>query len=82
MPLLVKDPRGVLTSAPEQPRTQLTSSVDVAPLLLTIASGSRRLARATPTTPTSPTRADLAGILADPTAPGRPLTSCTQPTRP
>ena len=71
VPLIVKDPRGALTSAPEIARTQLTSSVDVAPLLLSIASGSdewrseRRyshLAR----------RLDVAGILADPTAPGRP----------
>jgi arylsulfatase A-like enzyme len=71
VPLIVKDPRGVLTSEPEQVRTQMTSSVDVAPLLLTIASGSdawrdearyAHLAR----------RADLAGILADAAAPGRP----------
>jgi arylsulfatase A-like enzyme len=71
VPLLVKDPRGVLTSAPEQVRNQMTSSVDVAPLLLTIATGSdewrgesgySHLAR----------RADLARILADPSAPGRP----------
>jgi arylsulfatase A-like enzyme len=71
VPLLVKDPRGVLTSEPERLRTQLTSSVDVAPLLLTIASGSdawreehrySHLSR----------RADLARILADPNAPGRP----------
>jgi arylsulfatase A-like enzyme len=41
IPLYVKDPRGELTAAPERPRRQLTSSVDVAPLLLTIASGSR-----------------------------------------
>ncbi len=40
VPLIVKDPRGVLTSETEQVRTQLTSSVDVAPLLLTIATGS------------------------------------------
>src|ERR1041384_4213423 len=39
VPLIVKDPRGRLTASPEAPRTQLTSSVDVAPLLLTIASG-------------------------------------------
>ncbi|HEY2537133.1 MAG TPA: sulfatase-like hydrolase/transferase [Solirubrobacteraceae bacterium] len=71
VPLLVRDPRGVLTSAPEIPRTQLTSSVDVAPLLLTIASGSdewrreRRYAHIAD-------RLDMAGILADPTAPGRP----------
>ena len=71
VPLIVKDPRGVLTKAPELARTQLTSSVDVAPLLLSIASGSEdwrgerrysHLAR----------RAELARILSDPTAPGRP----------
>ncbi len=71
VPLIVKDPRGVLTKAPELARTQLTSSVDVAPLLLTIASGSdewreeRRYEHLAG-------RLDLAGILADPTAPGRP----------
>ena len=48
VPLLVKDPRGQLTSAPEQTRTQLTSSVDIAPLLLTIATGSDRLAPRSP----------------------------------
>ena len=71
VPLIVKDPRGTLTNAPEPPRTQLTSSVDVAPLLLSIASGSdewrteRRYAHLA-------RRADLARILADPAAPGRP----------
>jgi len=39
VPLLVKDPRRILTRAPHVPRRQLTSSVDVAPLLLTIAAG-------------------------------------------
>ncbi len=71
MPLIVKDPRRKLTAAPGRPRMQLSSSVDVAPLLLSIASGSDRwrkdadlahLAR----------RADLARVLADPAAPGRP----------
>jgi len=71
VPLIVKDPRGRLTAATGQPRAQLTSSVDVAALLLTIATGSNawreeasyaHLAR----------RADLAAILADPTSPGRP----------
>jgi arylsulfatase A-like enzyme len=71
VPLIVKDPRGVLTEAPEVERTQLTSSVDVAPLLLSIAAGSEQwrgerryahLAR----------RLDMASVLADPTAPGRP----------
>jgi arylsulfatase A-like enzyme len=71
VPLIVKDPRGRLTSAPELPRAQLTSSVDVAPLLLSIASGSdewrreRRYAHLAD-------RLDIAGILADPSAPGRP----------
>lgn len=71
VPLIVKDPRGVLTKAPEIARTQLTSSVDVAPLLLTIASGSgewrreRRYAHIA-------RRLDIASILADPTASGRP----------
>jgi hypothetical protein len=56
--------------APEQLRPQLTSSVDVAPLLLTIATGSnewrgeRRYAHIAD-------RLDLSRILADPGAPGR-----------
>jgi arylsulfatase A-like enzyme len=70
VPLIVKDPRKVLTAAPAQVRTQLTSSVDIAPLLLTIGSGSSawredkeyaHLAK----------RLDLAKILSDPGAPGR-----------
>jgi arylsulfatase A-like enzyme len=70
VPLLVSDPRGKLTSAPEIERTQLSSSVDVAPLLLSIASGSndwrgeRRYEHLAQ-------RLDLASILADPNAPGR-----------
>ena len=70
VPLIVKDPREVLTAAPAQTRTQLTSSVDVAPMLLTIASGSSawrhehhyaHLAN----------RLDLTELLKDPGAPGR-----------
>jgi arylsulfatase A-like enzyme len=71
VPLLVKDPRGVLTSSPERVREQLTSSVDLAPLLLTIASGSEDWRREEHYSHIAG-RADLAGILADPTAPGRP----------
>ncbi len=71
VPLLVKDPRGVLTSAPERVREQLTSSVDLAPLLLTIASGSDAWRREEHYSHIAD-RADLAGILADPAAPGRP----------
>jgi arylsulfatase A-like enzyme len=70
VPLIVRDPRRKLTAATEQVRTQLTSSVDVAPLLLTIASGSeawrneRRYAHLQ-------RRLPIASILADPTATGR-----------
>ncbi len=71
VPLLVKDPRGVLTSAPERVREQLTLSVDLAPLLLTIASGSDAWRREEHYSHIAD-RADLAGILADPAAPGRP----------
>jgi arylsulfatase A-like enzyme len=71
VPLLVKDPRGMLTSSPELVREQLTSSVDLAPLLLTIASGSDAWRRE-PHYSHLAARADLAAILADPTAPGRP----------
>jgi arylsulfatase A-like enzyme len=71
VPLIVKDPRGVLTRAPAQARTQLSSSVDVAPLLLTIATGSDDWRREPHYSHISG-RLDLAAILADPTAPGRP----------
>ncbi len=70
VPLLVKDPRGLLTAAPEVQRTQLSSSVDVAPLLLTIATGSDAW-RSDPHYAQIAGRLDLAAILADPTAPGR-----------
>jgi arylsulfatase A-like enzyme len=70
VPLIVNDPRGRLTGHAIAERRQLTSSVDVAPLLLTIGSGSSawreqeryaHLAR----------RPDLATLLRDPAAPGR-----------
>jgi arylsulfatase A-like enzyme len=70
VPLLVKDPRGALTAAPEIQRTQLSSSVDVAPLLLTIATGSNDW-RGDPHYSHIAGRLDLAAILADPAAPGR-----------
>jgi arylsulfatase A-like enzyme len=70
VPLLVKDMRGKLTAAPETLRTQLTSSVDVAPLLLTIGSGSDAW-RSDPHYSHLAGRLDLAGILANPQAPGR-----------
>jgi arylsulfatase A-like enzyme len=71
VPLIVKDPRGALTSAIRRPRMQLTSSVDVAPLLLRIASGSDAW-RTEPRYAHIADRADLAAILANPRARGRP----------
>jgi arylsulfatase A-like enzyme len=71
VPLIVKDPRGLITQAPAQPRTQLTSSVDVAPLLLTIATGSNEW-REDQRYQHIAGRLDVARILADPSAPGRP----------
>ena len=70
VPLEVYDPRGLLTSAPEQPRTQLTSSADVAALMLTIASGSSRW-REEREYEHLATRLDLTKICQDPQAPGR-----------
>jgi len=71
VPLIVKDKRGLLTSAPTQQRTQLSSSVDVAPLLLTIATGSSAWRSEGHYSHLAP-RLDLARILSEPEAPGRP----------
>ncbi len=71
VPLIVKDPRGALTAARGRPRTQLTSSVDVAPMLLSIASGSNAWRR-NPRYSHIAGRADLTAILANPRAQGRP----------
>jgi arylsulfatase A-like enzyme len=71
VPLIVSDPRGLLTRALNQPRAQLSSSVDVAPLLLTIATGSDEWRRE-PQYAHLAGRLDLARILADPASPGRP----------
>ncbi|HXA54448.1 MAG TPA: sulfatase-like hydrolase/transferase, partial [Solirubrobacteraceae bacterium] len=71
VPLIVKDPRGRLTAATSRPRTQLTSSVDVAPLLLSIASGSNEWRRQRRYAHIAG-RADLAALLARPRAEGRP----------
>ena len=71
VPLLVKDNRGELTQAPETTRSQLTSSVDIAPLLMSIATGSNAW-RGEARYDHLASRADLAAILANPDAPGRP----------
>jgi arylsulfatase A-like enzyme len=71
VPLYVSDRRGVATAATGVPRNQLTSSVDIVPLLLSIATGSdswrseRSLAHLAG-------RHDLAAICAEAQAPGRP----------
>jgi arylsulfatase A-like enzyme len=70
VPLIVKDPRGVLTSAHGQLRNQLTSSVDIAPMLLSIASGSEQWRREAHYEHLAD-RLDLTSILEDPSAPGR-----------
>jgi arylsulfatase A-like enzyme len=72
VPLIVKDPRGGLTSAPEIPRRALTSSVDVAPLLLTIATGSDDWRRESHYSHIAG-RLDIAAMLSNPDAPGRPF---------
>jgi arylsulfatase A-like enzyme len=70
VPLIVNDPRGKLTAAPERVRTQLSSHVDLAALLLTIGSGSNAW-RGEERYAHLAGRLDIAAILADPTAPGR-----------
>jgi arylsulfatase A-like enzyme len=70
VPLIVKDPRGLVTGSPAKVRNQLSASVDVAPLLLTIASGSDAWRREEHYAHIA-RRGDLAKILADPQAPGR-----------
>ena len=71
VPLLVKDKRGLLTNATAQQRTQLSSSVDIAPMLLTIATGSSDWRSEGHYSHLAP-RLDLTRILSDPEAPGRP----------
>jgi arylsulfatase A-like enzyme len=72
VPLLVKDLRGKLTTTPETVRTQLSSSVDVAPMLLTIATGGNHWREDAHYSHLAG-RLDMAAILADPEAPGRPF---------
>lgn len=73
VPLIVKDLRGsgTLTKAPRHPRTGLTSSVDVAPLLLSIATESNSWRHDAHFAQVAH-RHDLLRMLRSPTAPGRP----------
>ena len=70
VPLIVKDLRGQLNPAPAQPRTGLTSSVDIAPLLLTITAGSNAWRQESRYAHIAG-RHDVARMLMDPTAAGR-----------
>ena len=71
VPLYVSDRRGVATAATGVPRNQLSSSVDVVPLLLSLATGSNAW-RTESSLRHLADRADLAAICADAEAPGRP----------
>jgi arylsulfatase A-like enzyme len=70
VPLYIYDPRGQLSSGASK-RTQLTSTADLAAMLLTIAHGSSSW-RADASYSQIATRADIAAIAADPKAAGRP----------
>jgi arylsulfatase A-like enzyme len=70
VPLWVKDPTGRWASERKTPRRQLTSSVDLAPLLLTLGTGSNAWRR-DPRYAHLAGRADLATMLRYPQAPGR-----------
>jgi arylsulfatase A-like enzyme len=71
VPLYVYDPRSIATAAVGTPRNQLTSSVDVIGLLLSLASGSNAWRRERALSYLAK-RQDLAAICASPSAPGRP----------
>jgi arylsulfatase A-like enzyme len=71
VPLYVIDPRGVLSNGTMSARRQLTSSADVAALLLTIGRGSASW-RNDSRYGHLAARADLAAIASDPAARGRP----------
>jgi arylsulfatase A-like enzyme len=71
VPLIVNDYRGQLTVAPAQARNGLTSSVDVAPMLLSIATGSEAWRKDSHYSHIAE-RHDLTPMLRNPAAPGRP----------
>ncbi|MGV9798068.1 sulfatase-like hydrolase/transferase [Mycobacterium sp. NPDC003449] len=71
VPLYIRDPSGRLTPSPGGSRQQLTSSADLAPLLLTIAHGGPGWRSDTRYSYLAD-RADIAAIAADAGTPGRP----------
>ncbi len=72
VPLWIKDPTGRYATRPDVVRTQLSSSVDITPLLLTIAAGGDSW-RSQPEATHLTNRFDLSTVLADPAAPGQPF---------
>ncbi|OBG82020.1 sulfatase [Mycobacterium sp. E802] len=71
VPLYIRDPFGHLTPSAGETRTQLTSTADLAPLLLTIAHGGAGWRSDSRYTYLAG-RGDVAAIAADAGAPGRP----------
>jgi hypothetical protein len=71
VPLIVKDPTGGWTNATHADRNQLVESVDLAALMLTLATGSNDW-RGDSRYAQIAGRADIAEILLNPAAPGRP----------
>lgn len=71
VPLYIKDPTKQWVSTPGTERRQLCSSVDIVPLLLTFASGDNRW-RTQPAFSHLNRRLDIAQILRQPNASGRP----------
>lgn len=70
VPLYIRDPRGKFVTQPGSVRTQLTSSVDLVPLLLTLARGNNTW-RSDKRYDYLSSRADIAHIAANPEVPGR-----------
>jgi hypothetical protein len=70
VPLWIKDPTGRFSAQPEIPRTQLTSSVDLVPLLLTLATGDANW-KEDPDLAYLAKRLDLTALMQDPAAAGR-----------
>ncbi len=71
VPLWITDPTGRFAADPDVERNQLTSSVDIAPMLLTLAGGGNAW-REQPEHAHLADRLDLTAVLADTSAPGRP----------
>lgn len=70
VPLWVKDPTGKYAANPETPRNQITSAVDLVPMLLTLATGDTNW-KNDPDLAYLANRHDLVSIMQDPDAPGR-----------